>query len=430
MERLAAVSYVAMSGGVNNLQFVNVDMKQNRGDTSYCGLIQPVQNWAYPPYDEGYDASRGYGNSEYYEADYGCAEEDTPDGRRPRRRGGRRRKNKGLPSTGSFTDMTPSASPAKVGLQDDFGQNHSEATLEILQISESEEGSTEIINKLSAKETRKATLAWVSEAASALAFSKGGTVIVQKALDVADRKELSLLLDELAPKAVELYESPHGNWCLCKVVSVLPAASLSKIVEKLQERGFEEVSKHKFGCRLMERLIEHLEPPMLARIAQEILPKADVLSKHQYGNFVVQHLYEHAPNEREKILNKILGQVPAMATHRTASHVVQRALTYSDERGQARIVQALLNGQGENSLVKVATGRYGSYVIEQLSQLSQWSSMVRAELHAELQELAASAIGRRVAETFEIEMPEEWRDNEVTNARWLGDGGAPEDMSH
>lgn len=79
-----------------------------------------------------------------------------------------------------------------------------------------------------------------------------------------------------------------------------------------------------------------------------------------------------------------------MATHRTASHVVQRALTYSDERGQARIVQAgssvlvscclngtvddddhscrwseaLLNGQGENSLVKVATGRYGSYVIE------------------------------------------------------------------
>ena len=74
-----------------------------------------------------------------------------------------------------------------------------------------------------------------------------------------------------------------------------------------------------------------------------------------------------------------------MATHRTASHVVQRALTYSDERGQAMIVQAgmgglnhhgdhgglkhalpqaLLHGHGENSLVKVATGRYGSFVVE------------------------------------------------------------------
>ena len=29
------------------------------GDTYCNGLIQPVHNWAYPPYDEGYDASRG-----------------------------------------------------------------------------------------------------------------------------------------------------------------------------------------------------------------------------------------------------------------------------------------------------------------------------------------------------------------------------------
>ena len=35
-----------------------------------------------------------------------------------------------------------------------------------------------------------------------------------------------------------------------------------------------------------------------------------------------------------------VAQVPSMATHRTASHVVQRALTYSDDRGQAMIVQA------------------------------------------------------------------------------------------
>ena len=32
---------------------------------------------------------------------------------------------------------------------------------------------------------------------------------------------------------------------------------------------------------------------------------------------MVQHLYEHAPNEREKILNKILGQVPIAVAVRT-----------------------------------------------------------------------------------------------------------------
>eukprot|EP00435_Cladocopium_sp_Y103_P062596 s1261_g24.t1 len=293
--------------------------------------------------------------------------------------------------------------------------------------------------RLDSKETRDETIGWVLEAAVPLALSKGGTVIVQKAFDVAERKQCSLLLDELAPKAIELYESPHGNWCLCKAVMVLPAKWMSKIVEKLQERSFEEVSKHKFGCRLMERLIEHLEPSQTAVIAEEIIPKADALSKHQYGNFVVQHLYEHAPNQRDKILSKILGQVPSMATHRTASHVVQRALTYSDERGQAMIVQAwwdggsnrvrhqdhlgaLLHGQGENSLVKVATGRYGSFV-EQLSQLVNWSLTVKARLEAEQLELVSSAFGRRVAETFEIELPEEWREaaaSESSTGQWPG----------
>ena len=52
-----------------------------------------------------------------------------------------------------------------------------------------------------------------------------------------------------------------------------------------------------------------------------------------------------------------------MAQHRTASHVVQRALTYSDDQGQGLIVQALIQSQGETSLLKVATGRYGSFVV-------------------------------------------------------------------
>lgn len=138
---------------------------------------------------------------------------------------------------------------------------------------------------------------------------------------------------------------------------------------------------------------------------------------------MVQHLYEHAPNQRDKILSKILGQVPSMATHRTASHVVQRALTYSDERGQAMIVQAVLHGHGENSLVKVATGRYGSFVVEQLGQLPNWDLIVKARLEAELLELVSSAFGRRVAENFEIELPVEWRDSaasESSTGQWPG----------
>ncbi|CAE7272768.1 mpf1 [Symbiodinium natans] len=132
--------------------------------------------------------------------------------------------------------------------------------------------------------------------------------------------------------------------------------------------------------------------------------------KHQYGNFVVQHLYEHAPAARGGILRALLPQVSQLANHRTASHVVQRALTYSDERGQFDLVQALRQGRGETSLVNVATGRYGSFVIEQLAQLpGHLVAPIRATLEEELPTLVASAFGRRVAEAFEFEfeVPEE-----------------------
>lgn len=51
-----------------------------------------------------------------------------------------------------------------------------------------------------------------------------------------------------------------------------------ELVQPLTSRVFWCWKGHLFVAwhwgRLMERLIEHLEPPMLARIAQEILPKA------------------------------------------------------------------------------------------------------------------------------------------------------------
>ncbi|CAE7885837.1 PUF3, partial [Symbiodinium microadriaticum] len=105
-------------------------------------------------------------------------------------------------------------------------------------------------------------------------------------------------------------------------------------------------------------------------------------------------------------------QIPQLANHRTASHVIQRSLTYSDERGQAAVVQALLQGRDEASLINVALGRYGSFVIEQLAQLPpNLVAPVRRTLEAELPTLVSSAFGRRVAEAFEFdfEVPEEFR---------------------
>ena len=66
------------------------------------------------------------------------------------------------------------------------------------------------------------------------------------------------------------------------------------LTNEQQERSFEEVSKHKFGCRLMERLIEHLEPSQTAVIAEEIIPKAACFGSRNgwqhFQNFFLRQL--------------------------------------------------------------------------------------------------------------------------------------------
>lgn len=423
MEQLATVSYV-MQGNVPLVAMP--DMKTSSpGGGHYCDDGNWVSSWYSQGYEEcGYDPS-GYGQegSEWNAAahcDYGDAEEpaDT-EGRRPRRRGGRRRKTKtgtqGSLASSASTPTSGTSAPVQVGLQS-RARSHAEvaqAVAEVLRQVETEEGKARVMAKLDSLETRQETLSWMVDAAFFLATSsKFGTEIVQRALEVADAEFRGRLLLQLASRAVELYESPHGNYTLSKAVEVLPSERLAGIVEKLQERGFEEVSKHKFGCRLMERLIEHITEADQRLLIAAIVPKAEALSKHQYGNFVVQHLYEHAPAARAEILKALLGQIPQLANHRTASHVIQRSLTYSDERGQAAVVQALLQGRDEASLINVALGRYGSFVIEQLAQLPpNLVAPVRRTLEAELPTLVSSAFGRRVAEAFEFdfEVPEEFR---------------------
>merc|ERR1711963_736671 len=126
------------------------------------------------------------------------------------------------------------------------------------------------------------------------------------------------------------------------------------------------VAKHQFGCRLLERLLEHCPSGQVECIINELLSDAEPLCRNPYGNFVMQHIFEHGSQAwKENIVEQIAWNIPHLAKHRTASHVVQRALEFGGPKIEKDLVEAFLNAEGESSLVEVACSRYGSYVVEQ-----------------------------------------------------------------
>jgi len=118
------------------------------------------------------------------------------------------------------------------------------------------------------------------------------------------------------------------------------------------------------------------------------------LARHQYGNFVIQHLLEHGSYARRAlVLERLLPCLPYLSTHRTASHVVQQAMNHSSTQGQRKIVDSLLHAAAPHMLVQVASSRYGSYVIEELRNIFGTEGPgreVEALLEEALQELALS----------------------------------------
>lgn len=278
-----------------------------------------------------------------------------------------------------------------------------------LELAQSQELSSKFVARLESASRAEQTqlVEWLMEAVRPLALSRPGCRVVQKALEVAGGRGRDKLVAELGQLTVELYESPNGNHVLTKVVEVVPSASLGLVIHQLQEKGATVVARHRFGCRVLERLIEHCSERESKVLMDQIVASAEMLARHQYGNFVVQHLLEHGTKEqRNGILERLMHALPRLAMHRTASHVVQRLLDYCDQERQRLIVESLLRANAPAGLVEVACSRYGSFVAEQLATIGASRDMIRDRLAAHIDILGRSQFGWRVAERFGLELPE------------------------
>ena len=56
------------------------------------------------------------------------------------------------------------------------------------------------------------------------------------------------------------------------------------------------LSTHQYGCRVVQRLLEHCTmAKQRASVLGEVLRATPALAQDQYGNYVVQHVLQHNP---------------------------------------------------------------------------------------------------------------------------------------
>merc|ERR1739848_420923 len=130
------------------------------------------------------------------------------------------------------------------------------------------------------------------------------------------------------------------------------------------------VACHKFGCRVVERLLEHCDAGLTAPIVAAVVADIDSLSKDPFANYVVQHILEYVPAHRSQVVHALIQVgVPALAHHRVASNIVERAFEHSDVENQQALAEAIL--ATPNAIVDMACSRFGSFTVRRMLETLQ-----------------------------------------------------------
>ena len=193
----------------------------------------------------------------------------------------------------------------------------------------------------------KSSYAWVASAA----LDPTGCRQLQARIATANATQLWAIIRTLRRDVSfkMLYESPHGNFVLQRLVDCSPPAALEPILADLQN-DFLALCCHKYGCRVAERILENGSSRWASGFHQHIIDNAAEIAADRFGNYVVQHFLEHNDRRRECAL-AMLPAARQIASTRGGSFVVRFAIPYCDEEVQTLFEEELARGD-DNHVAK------------------------------------------------------------------------------
>uniref|UniRef100_A0A7S4RXB8 PUM-HD domain-containing protein n=1 Tax=Alexandrium monilatum TaxID=311494 RepID=A0A7S4RXB8_9DINO len=210
------------------------------------------------------------------------------------------------------------------------------------------------------------------------ASSAKGSRFLQEALERADAHGAVRLAAGLNGHVSEAWDSPtaapHANHVVQVCLQALPPAQCHFVLDEMREGGVERAGCSKYGCRILQRIIEHFPAQDTSVFVEELLDP-DVLLRlavNRFGNFVVQCVLEHGTQvQRVRIADLLLDQddqkFSRLCENMYASHVVQKAMKLCHEKLQELLLARIVRIERSDSKFKRSV--YGSFVVHEARKL-------------------------------------------------------------
>ncbi len=232
-----------------------------------------------------------------------------------------------------------------------------------------------------------------------LAMQMYGCRVVQKALEYVNTERLMALVSEFEspPVLLRCVHDSNGNHVIQKCIEIVSrvaadAAEHSKeagdhvasriqfIIDTFKGR-VKELSSHPYGCRVVQRILEHCPNEQKAVILEELRQCCADLVQDCYGNYVIQFVMQHGwEADRAVLIREVQSNLLDFSQHKFASNVVEKCLQYASRRDRDEMIWTIINvtfdmnnpvdSKGHCVLESMVRDPYANYVVQKVIDVS------------------------------------------------------------
>ncbi|KAF9005672.1 armadillo-type protein [Cyathus striatus] len=204
----------------------------------------------------------------------------------------------------------------------------------------------------------------------ALTLQMYGCRVVQKAIENILPEQQSLLVRQIEPHVLRCVKDSNGNHVVQKLVERVSAERLGFIYAF---RGnVYDLATHPYGCRVLQRCLEHLPEEQTQSLMEEVLANAHKLMTDQFGNYVMQFILEHGKaKDKALVISKLRGQLLYMSRHKFASNVCEKALLFSDSESRRSLIDEIILTRPDGFMPYPRTNHITDYVLQRALVVSE-----------------------------------------------------------
>lgn len=179
------------------------------------------------------------------------------------------------------------------------------------------------------------------------------------------------MMKELESQVIKCVKDQNGNHVIQKAIERVPSEHIQFIVNAFTGEVW-RLATHPYGCRVIQRMLEHCEESSRLSILAEIHACSENLISDQFGNYVIQHVIENGEkHDQARIIDIVVAKVVNFSKHKFASNVVEKSIEFGTQENRDNIYVLLTtpDQNGDSPLSGLMRDQYGNYVIRELPQL-------------------------------------------------------------